>query len=355
MHKYFILVPRMIPSGPIKGAVALANELVDSRPVTLVSLKNGNESGFFLDSRVKVICLKNKKTFRARLAAYRALLREAGGRKSAISLSFCFSADGLNLFCRKDAITGSSVRGNLILNYTMDYGVAGFGLAIAHMIGLRRFDHIFAMTKTMALQLKPYCGRMPHIVGNFVDERRLEPYRVSEEKKGSLRFVFVASLSKRKQPLSLLKAAIALHGLGHDIKLDIIGEGELRSSCAKIINDHQLADCVTLCGQLQDPYPLIAQADVMVLPSLSEGVSRAMMEALFLGVPCVARRVDSNHELIFEGVNGQLFSNECDLPKAMLTTATESRARTNAGLSLLPNNFRQTIATQRLIELMERE
>ena len=92
----------------------------------------------------------------------------------------------------------------------------------------------------------------------------------------------------------------------------------------------------------------------MVLPSLSEGLSRASLEALYLGVPCVLRAVDGNAELIREGVNGTLFRETASLAGAMMATAAWSRARTGKRDSLLPENYRQQSAVRKYLALLER-
>ena len=51
----------------------------------------------------------------------------------------------------------------------------------------------------------------------------------------------------------------------------------------------------------------------MCLPSYSEGMSRAVLEALSLGIPCVLRNVKANSELIKDKENGILFNNTTDL------------------------------------------
>lgn len=352
MRQFFILVPSLIPTGPSKGAVALANAIAKSRPVTLVSLKAGFGARPPLDSRVKEVSLAKERGYLRRLLVLKALLREAGGREKVAVVSFCFSGDGVNLFCRKEAVTCSSVRGNLFSNYRMDHGIVGLVAAFVHMVCLRGFDLVLAMSEAMAAQIKPYLGRRPEIVGNFVDEEFLEAFRFQGKKEGPLRFVFLASLSSRKQPLLLIEAMASLRARGKDVRLDMIGKGKLKEKSWQAVERLGLSENVAIHGQIDHPYELLAQADAMVLPSLSEGVSRASLEALHLGVPCVLRDVDGNAELIQNGVNGRLFGRNEDLADAMLAAAEESRQREGGG-SLLPEAFRQENAARRTIELVE--
>ena len=55
MRDWFILVPALIPTGPIKGAIALANKISKDRRVNLVYLKEGSGASTFIDPRIKII------------------------------------------------------------------------------------------------------------------------------------------------------------------------------------------------------------------------------------------------------------------------------------------------------------
>jgi len=91
----------------------------------------------------------------------------------------------------------------------------------------------------------------------------------------------------------------------------------------------------------------------MVIPSISEGVSRAVLEALYLGVPCVMRDIDGNSELITSGVNGELFNANADLEKVMIDTAIYSRSKEMFREILTPTIFRQNFASKQIINLIQ--
>lgn len=352
-RKYFILIPSPHSSGPVKGAYALANALATTREVTLVTLKAGPGANTPLDERIRWVSLADVPGgWRTRIQAYRQVLRKSGGRKDIVSISMCFSADMINRFCGDAAITCASVRGNLVQNYRMDYGVSGIPLAMAHLIALRGFDRVVAMTDAMAKQVRFYTRKQPAVIGNFVDEAALEPYRNAAMPNGPLRFVFLASLSIRKQPLLLIRAMHELRQQEREVTLDIIGSGPLLAVVQNEVGSLGLNEVVRIHGQLVSPYALLASADAMVIPSLSEGVSRAALEALHLGVPCVLRDVDGNSGLVASGGNGSLFRQDSELANAMLQSAKISR-RMSVRHSLLPPGFRQATATQRYMELVE--
>lgn len=350
----FILVPSPHPTGPVKGAFALANALAPIRRVVLVYLKDGPGVDANLDARVEEICLTTTPGgWRGWLRVYQRLLRDAGGREGVGSLSMCFSADLFNRFCSEDAVICSSVRGNLPQNYRHDYGVLGTFLAIAHLLALRAFDHVVAMTEAMAKQIHSIAGVRPKIIGNFVDEKALECFRsASPYAKGGFHFVYVGSLTNRKQPALIVQAIELLISQDYEVKLDVIGDGPLRESISAMVVKNGLQEHVQLHGQVENPYPLIAGSDAFILPSRSEGVSRAALEALYLGVPCVLRDVDGNTELLSDPMAGELFSNDIDLPRAMIEAASRGRTRPIKS-SLLPPSFRQSKAAMQYLELIE--
>ena len=349
---YFILVPALVPTGPVRGAIAFANAIAGKRMVKLVSLKLGGAWKPCVDKRVDVICLGAKHSgWFAKKRAYCDLLTEQGGREKSLSLSMCFSADMLNLLCRRHAQIFSSIRGNLPMNYRLDYGFPGIFLAYFHLSILRGFDHFSVMSSAMAKQVSPLCSTKPLLVGNFIDEPPIEQYRENYVPSKKFKFIFVGSLTERKQPLLLVESVRSLREEGYDACLDIIGSGPLEKSIRDLVSLYDLGSRIKLHGQVESPLFLLSQADAFVLPSLSEGVSRAALEALHIGLPCILRRVDGNDELVQPGVNGLLFEEDDGLLPAMRKLLSKSNRRRK---SLLPDGFRQKDESDKIVSYVEK-
>lgn len=353
MKKCFILIPAANPTGPVKGAYALANTLASHCEITLVTIKPGVNANTWLDPRVNTICLsKYSMSFLGKVKQYRSLLQKSGGRDCVVSLSLCFSADFVNIFCKDYALTCSSVRGNLFINYRHDYGLSGIGLAFIHLFTLRWIDRVVAMNKSMAKQIYKYSSNIPKVIGNFIDESQLERRMCIANESDPFRFIFVGSFTSRKMPTLLVKALKVLHTMGINAVVDYVGTGSEMKGIEDEIKRLGLVEFVTFHGFLSRPEILVREADVFVLPSLSEGISRAAMEALFLGIPCVLRDVDGTRELLIDGFNGAVFRDERDLPDAMLRAAKLSRRNRNREC-LLPKAFRQHVAAVSYLKLME--
>jgi glycosyltransferase involved in cell wall biosynthesis len=350
MRPLFVLVPSLVPTGPIKGAVALCNALAAHFDVTLVALKRSPDYPGPIDPRVRQVRLAEAGGW----WAYRRMLQQAGGRPRVLSLSFCFSADVVNFLVRRHAVTVSSIRGHLPRVYQVDFGRFGKLLAVLHYRLAGRLDRAVAMTQRMAEQFRVITGKRPLVIGNFVDEAQLEPLRArGAAEQGAWRFVFVGRLDPLKIPDQVIDAVCRLHAQGVLCSLDVFGDGPLQEQLKAQVARQQAGNIVRFHGHVASPWERAAGADCFVLPSLTEGVSRAALEALYLGVPCVMRDVDSNPDLVRPGENGALFTEEAALVSAMQQVARLGRGLQATRPVLLPESFRQAVCVAGYRELLE--
>ncbi len=335
----FIILPADIPTGPVKGALALANQLVKFVPVSIVFLRKSSGIYDYLDNEVKIIYLSSKKGIIKKMLSYRNILINTSNDN--VSISFCFSADLVNMFCFDIAKTISSVRGNLFKNYYFDYGIPGIIFASIHLLSLNFINQVIAMSPGMKRQLEFFIFKKITIIPNFIDESQAFKFKKNFIKKeGEFRFVFVGSLIKRKQTLSIIKAILKLKP-NYEIRLDIIGNGIEKKYLKEFVSVNNLNKEVIFHGHVKKPFNIISQADLLLLPSASEGFARASLEALCLGIPIILRDVDSNYELLEMPYSGALFKNDSELPDIIISTANLSRSRSNRS-SLLPERFKES-------------
>lgn len=91
------------------------------------------------------------------------------------------------------------------------------------------------------------------------------------------------------------------------LRLAIVGDGPLRRALADTAAELGLQDAVWFAGDRGDVPDLLKLMDVFVLPSLGEGISNTVLEAMASGLPVVASAVGGNVELVTPGDNGALF------------------------------------------------
>lgn len=91
-----------------------------------------------------------------------------------------------------------------------------------------------------------------------------------------------------------------------DLTLAIVGDGELLPELRSRAKHFGLADRILFLGWREDVSDLLHAFDLFVFPSLSEGMGRALVEAMAAGLPVVASRVCSIPEVLAEGEAGYL-------------------------------------------------
>jgi len=118
--------------------------------------------------------------------------------------------------------------------------------------------------------------------------------------------ISVGRLTYQKGHEILIQAMPKIIDRYPNVKAGICGDGPLRPQLGNQIQQLGLSNHVMLLGMLSNVSPVLASADIFVLPSRWEGLSRALMEAMAVGIPVVASHVDGIKDLIVDGVHGLL-------------------------------------------------
>ena len=90
------------------------------------------------------------------------------------------------------------------------------------------------------------------------------------------------------------------------LRLVLIGDGPLRSEAQYLLEQAGCAELAWLPGERSDVPAVLRGLDCFVLPSLAEGVSNTILEAMACGLPVIATNVGGNSELVAPGISGEL-------------------------------------------------
>lgn len=111
------------------------------------------------------------------------------------------------------------------------------------------------------------------------------------------RIACVGRLTTAKNFGTVIEAASRLPA-GNAWHLDIYGEGELRKDIAEAIEKHGLRENITLHGFQHDVYTRMAASDLLVMPSLWEGMPNVALEAMTIGLPILLSDIPTHRELL---------------------------------------------------------
>ena len=91
-----------------------------------------------------------------------------------------------------------------------------------------------------------------------------------------------------------------------DFTAIILGDGALKTDLAQLVDRYHLSDRIQMPGFCDDVFPILSTAHLFVLPSLHESSPNALIEAMAVGLPCVASSVGGVLDLIDHQENGLL-------------------------------------------------
>jgi glycosyltransferase involved in cell wall biosynthesis len=153
------------------------------------------------------------------------------------------------------------------------------------------------------------------VIYNGVDSRSFEPVASFEAAKRlraslgvkptGLLIGTVGRLAPEKNQDVLLQTLRRLRVARVDAHLVIAGGGPLRAQLLRRAAELEVADRVSLLGEVEDVRPILAALDVFVLPSVAvESFSNAALEAMSMGRPVILSDIGGAREMIDDGVEG---------------------------------------------------
>jgi glycosyltransferase involved in cell wall biosynthesis len=182
---------------------------------------------------------------------------------------------------------------------------------------LRRFQRVVAVAPTVAAELQRagVDNRRVVVIPNAIEEADLfgrigsPPSRPSmATSPGTLAITAVGRLSPEKghatllQALARLRSEAALDG----VTVTLVGDGPLRHALRDEIARLDLAN-VRLTGYVSDMANIYHASDIVVLPSLREGLPMVVLEAMAFGKAIAASRVGGVPTIVRDGVSARLF------------------------------------------------
>ena len=181
---------------------------------------------------------------------------------------------------------------------------------------LRRAAAVIAVAENVGTEVRRLAPTARvHVIPNGVDSTRMatpSTHRVTAT--AEVRVIFVGRLIVNKGPHLALDAVNRLRADGDAVSLSFVGDGPMRPELERQVREWGLDDCVHFAGHVPDVASHLADADIFVRPSGSEGLPLAVLEAMAAGVCVVASDIPGNRELIAHDDNGLLVTAK-DVPQ----------------------------------------
>ncbi len=141
-----------------------------------------------------------------------------------------------------------------------------------------------------------------HVVPPLVQYPRLAQRDAARRALGLGSDVRVVAWAGRFDPVKRLELAIdALALLPGEVRLVLAGDGPQRGRIEQYAAASAVGDRVVFAGWLEEPGTLMSAADVLVFPSLTEGLPNVVLQAMLAGVPVVGSDIPALRELAGDG------------------------------------------------------
>lgn len=161
-----------------------------------------------------------------------------------------------------------------------------------------------------------FAKKIKYIPGIGLDTDKIHNTHIDRKKKrealglneDDLVLLSVGELNANKNHKVVIEALGKLQNA--KVKYLIAGKGPLKEYLEQLITKYNLEDNVKILGYRNDIYELHKAVDIFVLPSLREGLSVALMEAVTSNLPIICSNIRGNNDLVSNGINGFLINND---------------------------------------------
>jgi glycosyltransferase involved in cell wall biosynthesis len=133
-----------------------------------------------------------------------------------------------------------------------------------------------------------------------------EALKIAMNMKGRAVLLFVGRLVPIKAIPVLLNAFGKTVKAATNAHLIILGDGDEREKLESLTRQLGIQPCVTFAGDVENVVPYLRAADIFVLPSLGEGLSNSLLEAMSSGLACVATKITGSMDALANGDCGLL-------------------------------------------------
>lgn len=188
---------------------------------------------------------------------------------------------------------------------------------------------VSVFVKNLALEYKITRDDKLSVIYNGVENIKKNDLVGEDIQKHFLKIIFVGRLAKPKNPFLLVQAYAKLSSTVREkCELVIVGDGPQKSDLVKLIIKLGLSDKVHLIGNVprDEMLKLLANSDIMVLPSLWESFGLSVLEAMSLSIPVVVSNVGGLKELVSNN-SGILIDTLDDLTTSLEKLLTDEKLR----------------------------
>lgn len=201
--------------------------------------------------------------------------------------------------------------------------------SIAYLFSAAKAKHIFWVSNSACTG---YCfhslfKRKSSVLYNIISIDDLYSKMHKDNRDYNYDIVYLGRLTPQKNPHRFLRVFKMLIEKKPDIRIAVIGTGELEEEIHKLATEMKLASNVEFLGFQSNPYKMLHDAKLMIMTSKWEGTPMCVLEAMALGVPVVSTPTDGVRDVVEDGKTGYLSDDDSELVEKSLLIIDDSLLR----------------------------
>ena len=201
---------------------------------------------------------------------------------------------------------------------TVGYLLAGFRAKHILWVSQSSFDG-YAFHKLFA--------QKSSVLYNIIDTQQISDKKAQDSNTYDFDMIYVGRLTFQKDPQRLMRLCARLKQDKPDLKVAIVGTGELLEEVQTLCKSLDIQDNVQFLGFQSNPIKMVADSKAMILTSRWEGTPMCALEAMYLGTPVVSTPSDGMKDLLEDGVRGYLTDDDEQMAQDLLKIFAEPAHR----------------------------
>lgn len=169
------------------------------------------------------------------------------------------------------------------------------------------------------------------VLYNIIDTEQIFEKKARDENTYDYDMIYVGRLTFQKDPQRLMRLCARLKERKPDLKVAIVGTGELEAEVKALCEELGIRDNVQFLGFQSNPIKMIHDSKAMILTSRWEGTPMCALEAMALGTPVVSTPSDGMTDLLDNGVNGYLTDDDQQMAEMLLKIMNDPEHRNYLG------------------------
>lgn len=160
-------------------------------------------------------------------------------------------------------------------------------------------------------------AKKSQVLYNIIDAQQIYDMADRDREHYAFDLIYLGRLTYQKDPQRLMRLCARLKEIRPDVKLAVVGAGELEEETKALCAQLSLEDNVQFMGFQSNPMKMLSDSRCLVLTSRWEGTPMCALEAMALGTPVVSTPTDGMMDLIRSGENGYLSDDDEELAKSI--------------------------------------